>query len=323
VNATLQVEVTAIDQLTPTIRAIELTAIGEPLPAFSAGSHVTVHLPTDPAHRNAYSLACSPSDPGSYRLAVRHDVAGAGGSRWIHEQLAEGRVLRIERPCNFFAPIRTARHQLLIAGGIGITPFVSYAHQLSRDAASFELHYAVRAADELPFLDELLDLCGERLHVYVDPDGSALMKALRDTVLTGQPLGTHLSVCGPGAMMDAVTGAAAELGWPAARVHVERFSLPGGERTPFVAIDHLSHRRIAVTAEQTLLEALEDAGYEMPYLCRQGICGQCLTTVRAGAPDHRDVYLTPEERGSGTLIMPCVSRAAAAPLVLELPRCAA
>lgn len=322
VNATIAVRVAGVTRLTPTVREIELVTLGDPLPAFSAGSHVIVHLPSDPPRKNAYSLACSPWTPGSYRVAVRHDLAGAGGSRWIHERLTEGQVLMIEPPRNFFAPVRTARHRLLIAGGIGITPFLSYAHQLSREGSSFELHYAARAADELPFLDELDGLCGDRLHVYVDPDGARLMGALRGHVLGEQPVGTHLSICGPTAMMDAVTAAAAAMGWPASRVHLERFSLPLGEREPFVAVEQLTGRRIDVPAEETLLEALEDAGFEMPYLCRQGICGQCLTKVLAGTPDHRDLYLTPEERSTGSLIMPCVSRAVDAPLVLELPRSA-
>lgn len=320
VNATLPVAVAAITPVTPTIRAIELTPLSDPLPAFSAGSHVIVHLPTETDRKNAYSLACSPAEIGSYRVAVRHDQAGGGGSHWIHEHLTEGQQLRIEPPRNFFAPVRTARHQLLIAGGIGITPFIAYAHQMAHDDASFELHYAVRGPEELPFLDELEALCGERLHIHVEPDGARLLEMLRADVLPRQPLGTHLSICGPSLMMDAVVAAATEIGWPAARIHLERFSAPGGERAPFLVIDEATGARIEVGAQQTLLEALEDAGFAMPYLCRQGICGQCLTRVAAGKPDHRDLYLTAKERSSGSMIMPCVSRGTDVPLVLDLPK---
>jgi ferredoxin-NADP reductase len=316
----MQVRVAAARRLTPTIRELELAPLASPLPVFSAGSHVIVHVPGETVRKNAYSLVSSPWATDTYRLAVRHDPAGRGGSRWIHEHLNEGDVLTIEPPRNFFAPVRTARHHVLVAGGIGVTPFVSYVHQLSRDGASFELHYAVRAAGELPFLDELKRRCAERLHVYVDPDGSALMRGLRDRILGRQPVGTDLSLCGPEPMMEAVVGAATELGWPSERIHLERFSLPAGERKAFTAVDHGTGTHVRVSAEATLLEALEDAGFSVPYLCRQGICGQCLTRVREGSPDHHDHYLTPEERAAGAMIMPCVSRSLSTQLVLDLPR---
>jgi vanillate O-demethylase ferredoxin subunit len=52
--------------------------------------------------------------------------------------------------------------------------------------------------------------------------------------------------------------------------------------------------------------------------CEQGVCGTCLTGVKSGVPDHRDQYLTPEERAANNQFLPCCSRASSARLVLDL-----
>jgi len=156
-----------------------------------------------------------------------------------------------------------------------------------------------------------------RLSVHVDADGSSLLAAL-ERILDRQQLGTHISTCGPPPMMDAVIGAARRHGWPPSRVHLERFRLDLGPAEPFAVRLAHSGRDLQVAAEESLLESLENAGVEVRYLCRQGVCGECRTGVLAGVPDHRDVYLTAEERAGNAAIMPCVSRCAAGPLVLDL-----
>ena len=59
-------------------------------------------------------------------------------------------------------------------------------------------------------------------------------------------------------------------------------------------------------------------GVHLPASCESGVCGTCLTGVLAGEPDHRDVYLTTQERAVGDVIMPCCSRAASPLLVLDI-----
>lgn len=74
---------------------------------------------------------------------------------------------------------------------------------------------------------------------------------------------------------------------------------------------------IKVAAGQSILEAMREAGVDLPSSCEQGACGTCLATVIEGEPDHQDVYLSPSERASGTKIMTCVSRSKSARLVLD------
>jgi ferredoxin-NADP reductase len=311
--------VAGIRELGGEVRELTLRALDEgPLPSFSPGSHVIVHLPLPERRRlNAYSLLSPPWSTREYRVAVRRIADGRGGSRWIHDHLRVGDVLAVEPPRNLFMPVATARRHLLVAGGIGITPFVSYAHALLREGTPFELHYAFREPVGAPLLEELRALAPGSLHAHHDEDGSWLMAAL-DGALPVQPLGTHLSVCGPTPMMDAVVAAATVHGWPPSRIHLERFAAEEGPMEPFEAVLARTGRRVAVPADATLLEALEGAGVAVPYLCRQGVCGECRTGLIDGDPDHRDVFLTDEERAAGDCLMPCVSRCAATGGVLVL-----
>jgi vanillate O-demethylase ferredoxin subunit len=73
-----------------------------------------------------------------------------------------------------------------------------------------------------------------------------------------------------------------------------------------------------VPADTTILYVLRDHGIKIPASCETGVCGTCLTGVRAGTPDHRDIYLSKEERAANDVILPCCSRAKSSRLVLDL-----
>ena len=80
-----------------------------------------------------------------------------------------------------------------------------------------------------------------------------------------------------------------------------------------------SGKTITVGASQSLLEAIEAAGVDAPYLCRGGACGQCETAVLRcdGHILHNDHWLTDEQKAEGKRIMPCVSRFEGTSLVLD------
>jgi ferredoxin-NADP reductase len=315
---TIEVRVEEIRDSAAGVRELTLVPCsGDHLPTFSPGSHVIVHLPGDPQVRNAYSLASAPWQQTSYRIAIRRVDTGRGGSRHLHEEVSVGDLLAIEHPRNHFLLPARAGRLLLVAGGIGITPFVSWVHQLHADGTPFELLYAGRGDGSERILDELRGQPTGSIRTF--SNRFELMAAISEA-LGCQPLDTHLAICGPSAMMDAVVEAADAAGWPAERVHLERFVAEGGAMEPFRVVLGADRREIEVTAEQTLLEALEQAQVNVPYQCRRGVCGECLTGVLEGDPDHRDVFLSPEEREDGNKILPCVSRCAlGATLVLDLP----
>lgn len=298
--ATLKVQVSSARMLTEAVRELTFTPCAGSLPGFSPGSHVQVHLPlAQGTLRNAYSLTSDPADNRQYRIAVRLQEHSRGGSRFLHQQVQVGDTLQLSAPANLFALHSTASLHILIAGGIGITPFMTYIAALEQQHAHFELHYVYRPGQSDAYLQELQQRLGARLHRYASrPD---LSQILRD-----RPLGSHVYSCGPQPLLDAVRQQTQALGWPENRVHWEAFSAaqPG---QPFDVQLLRSQQRLHVGAEQSLLEALEVAGVNVPNLCRGGVCGHCKTRHRGGAIEHRDSFLSPAEQTE--FLMPCVSRA--------------
>jgi len=88
--------------------------------------------------------------------------------------------------------------------------------------------------------------------------------------------------------------------------------------TAFIVKLASTGQEIPVAADQSVLDVLHSAGLNVPISCGQGICGTCLTRVVEGTPDHRDMYLTPEEQDANDQFTPCCSRAKSATLVLDL-----
>lgn len=284
------------------------------LPLFSGGAHVVVEMPDGGIlRRNAYSLISDPLDGSGYEIAVRREDAGRGGSRFMHARVAVGDLLRLGAPVNLFALDLSARKHVLIAGGIGITPFLAQIHQLTRLQLPFELHYCARSRAEAAGLRLLPDLPQVRTHI--SEEGNRLDIG---AVLAGQPLGTHVYTCGPEGLIEAVAGTATRLGWPRAALHAEAFlSPPPG--TAFKVTLARSGKTITVGPHQSLLEAMEEAQVDAPWLCRGGACGQCETAVLSckGRIEHHDHWLSDAEKAAQQKIMPCVSRFQGEDLTLD------
>lgn len=75
---------------------------------------------------------------------------------------------------------------------------------------------------------------------------------------------------------------------------------------------------IVVPEDVSVVDALEAEGIAVPVSCEQGVCGTCITPVLEGEPDHRDLFLMPDEQEANDQFLPCCSRAKSARLVLDL-----
>lgn len=316
--AVLPMRVAAITEEAAGVRRIRLVAPdGAPLPPFSGGAHVIVTLQDGGIlRRNPYSLVSDPADAGGYEIAVQLARPSRGGSAYIHRQLAPGDTIAIGHPVNLFQPDWRARKHILVAGGIGITPFVAMTAQFARLGAAFELHYACRAREEAAFAGWLVDRFGPRVRIYASAEGQRIPL---DAIVENQPLGTALYTCGPERLMDAALEAARDAGWPEEALHEERFLAPHPGK-PFRVSLAKSGIEVAVGANQSLLEALEGAGVNPPYLCRGGACGECLVPVleKTGTLLHNDHFLSQAERAEGRAIMTCLSRFEGERLVLDI-----
>ncbi|WP_175651434.1 PDR/VanB family oxidoreductase [Pseudomonas sp. Marseille-P9899] len=296
-----------------------LAANGAALPAFTAGSHVDVHVA--PGVVRQYSLCNSPEEQGRYVIAVLFEAESRGGSRGMHLEVGQGARLTIGTPRNLFDLDLTGQRYLLFAGGIGITPILAMAHALIAAGKDFELHYCGRSAQRLAFV-ELLSCApfSHHLRLHVD-DGPVEQRFNAAQVLACPSAGDQLYVCGPAGFMAHVQSTAQSCGWSDQQIHREDFAAPPqvleGDRAFEVELAR-SGRVITIPARQTVLEALLENAIEIESSCEQGICGACMTGVLAGEPDHRDQFMTAAEHARNDRFTPCCSRSNSPRLVLDL-----
>ncbi|MGF6876934.1 PDR/VanB family oxidoreductase [Paraburkholderia sp. MM5477-R1] len=322
-QSNISVEVTRVRQLTERVREYLLTSVdGRFLPEYAPGAHVALHTvsPERGLIVRHYSLiggSDSESDPRTtYRIAVQRD-SDTRGSAHIHATFVPGTRLEIAPPTNNFPLDRRPGPILLIAGGIGVTPIFSMARSLVRRQRYFKLLYAGRNRDSMAYHRELSRLAAESATFHYSDDAGVLdmVKLLRD-----QEDGTTVYVCGPGAMIAATHAAGKELGWNPDRVRSEAFGASrGADANAFDVRLLRSGRTVRVSADASILDALNAAGVPVLWDCRRGECGLCpLKVVSSDGPlQHNDLYLTEEEKAAGDTMCICVSRTAGREIVLD------
>jgi ferredoxin-NADP reductase len=283
------------------------------LPAWAPGAHLDLELA---GLTRQYSLCGDPSDRSSWRIAVLREPESRGGSRHVHEALAEGVDVHVRGPRNHF-PLVPAPGYVFIAGGIGITPILPMIHAADAAGADWELHYGGRSRRSMAFLEQLADATGNRVTLH--PQDEVGLIDLPGILGVPRP-GTLVYACGPEPLLDAVEKHCAD--WPDDALRVERFSPRDvGEPviTGFFEVE-LAGRGITlkVPPDKSILEVVEEAGVAVLSSCQEGTCGTCETAVLEGEVDHRDSLLTPSEQDANDTMFICVSRAACPRLVLDL-----
>ena len=239
----------------------------------------------------------------------------------MHDAVQAGDTIRIGTPKNHFALAHHAKSSILIAGGIGITPILCMAERLAVMGADFRMHYAARSILHMAFrarIETSAFVNRVRFYCHDDQDGGRL--EISDVVRAPME-GLHLYVCGPKRLIDAVLSRARALGWSEAQLHYEFFTAEPTMQATDEGFDvklASSGRIVNVASDVSVTDALRSAGIEVPTSCEQGICGTCITRVLEGEPDHRDLYLTPEEQAANDQFTPCCSRAKSRLLVLDL-----
>ena len=294
---------------------------GTALPPFTPGAHIDLHLGN--GMRRSYSLLNDPTETHRYLIGVRRDDGGRGGSVHIHRSLQVGDEVHVDAPRNNFTLDEAAKHTLLLAGGIGITPLLSMAHRLTALKKSWQLVYCGRNLAQLAFVEEARAMAQSaqadfRLHLDGAPDSTPLdIYALMQQL----PPHAHAYCCGPAGMLSAFREC--EPLRPAGTLHWEYFAAAptdGEQKTTgdFELRLAKSQKQFTVAANQSILDLLLDHGVELEYGCMEGVCGACRTGVLEGRPDHRDFVLSPQERAANNSIMPCCSRSLSPCLVLDL-----
>jgi vanillate O-demethylase ferredoxin subunit len=296
---------------------IKLFTLADPdrweLPPFKPGAHIDLHLPNGLVR--TYSLCNEPADNTRYVIAVKREADGRGGSRALHDDIRVGDVIGVSLPRGGLDPSADIARHVFIAGGIGVTPFLSMARHLARTGeADFKLHLIVR--EEVPLSAHLASLIKEG-RVVVHRTSRTGRPDLAPLVGSAEP-DTMVACCGPEGMTDDFERATAA--WPVANVHVERFVAPplvvDPDAKPFTLCLARSGAEIQVRAGQTMVAALQEGGVDVATSCCGGICGACKVGWIEGKPVHRDRILSAYERER--FLMICVAGSDAERLVLDL-----
>jgi len=312
----------AITSVTREAEDISLLELRRPdelaLPPFSAGSHIDLRIANDLVR--SYSLVNCPSETHRYLIAVKKEPDSRGGSRFIHEQLHTGDTIELGEPRNNFELCENAPRSILIAGGIGITPFASMVRRLERLGRSWELHYAARTRCSAGFVPQLASY-GSKGKFYFPNEFSSEPRAGRmdiGRVVAEVPRDAHVYCCGPRKMLATFEKAAAAL--PSGQAHVESFANAEGidKDGAFDVRLGRSGQTITIHSGETILDALLKRGIDAPFSCLEGVCSSCETRVLSGIPDHRDLILTKEERAANDRMLICCSRSKSATLVLDI-----
>ena len=316
----LDLRITRIIKETDSVIRLELEQVNkESLPVYQAGAHIAVKLPSGLVRQ--YSLSRLPTTGKTYEIAVLREPNSRGGSAEIH-QLKEGAVVQAWYPQNQFSLTNPRAKTLLMAAGIGITPLIPMAQMLHKTGADFALHYSAKNPQQAAYYTTLKEMpFASRVQFHFsETEHRADIKA----VLKQHSDKRDIYVCGPNAYIDQVLDVAQSLGWPDTRLHREYFS---GQLAPNMGESGEGSFQVKVASSGevfdvevgvSITETLEANGIDIPVSCEEGWCGTCMTRLLEGVPDHRDTFLSNDERASGDVMMPCCSRALSKYLVLDL-----
>ena len=289
---------------------------GRPLPGWTPGAHIDL-VPNTSLVRQ-YSLCGSPTDMGTWRIAVLRDQQSRGGSDFVHDKLQVGSSVRVRGPRNHFPLVSAPRYQF-IAGGIGITPMLPMIEAAEAAGARWHLAYGGRKRASMAFVEDL-SAYGERVTIWPQ-DEQGLLDL--QGILGSAREDTLVYCCGPEALLGAVEGACAS--WPTGTLHLERFAAKPGADEPtsgalesFEVVCQRSGITVTVPAGRSVFDVLDDAGVSVLGSCMEGVCGTCEAAVIEGTPDHHDSVLSEEEQARNDAMMLCVSRSLSERLVLDL-----
>ncbi len=287
---------------------------------FRAGQYVSVSLEIDGAVLSKpYTIASSPKDAldGSYTLTVKETKNGFA-SKYILSNWKEGTAVKISGPLGEFyhQSLRDAGTVVAVAGGSGITPFISMAGAVADGTEDFNLIilYGSRTADSILLGDKLESIAASSkgrvkvVNVLSDEEKEGCEHGFISAGIIGKyaPKGEYsLFMCGPGALYDYEKGEVEKLGL---RKRFVRMELSGDRRisekdTSFpkdktdrefrlTVVIRGEKKEITALSTEPLLWAVEKAGIKAPSHCRSGECGWCHSRLIKG-----DVFVRADNDG--------------------------
>lgn len=306
---------------------------------FRAGQYISVELNIgDTKLCKPYSLSCSPKaafgeEDNRYEITVKKTANGFASDYILSNWKVEDKVVMSAPLGNFYyVGLRDAKNVVALAGGSGITPFISMAKAVKDGIEEFNLTiiYGSKTKDEILFKDELDKIVAESngkvkvVHVLSDE----MAEGYEHGFITADIIKKYavaddysLYVCGPKAMYTFAGKEIAKLNLPKRRIRFEvsgEYGDPSNDEAfPKDAIGKKFNVKVLVRGEeyttqcsstQSLISAIEAKGIRVPSDCRSGECGWCHSRLVSG-----DVYVPEKADGRRAAdkkfgwIHPCVS----------------
>ncbi|MFZ9256562.1 MAG: 1,2-phenylacetyl-CoA epoxidase subunit PaaE [Burkholderiaceae bacterium] len=298
--------------------------------------------------RRNYSISCERSRlqrHGELEVGIR-PVEGGVFSNWAAQQLKAGDSIEVMPPDGRFT-IKKPRaiHRVGFAAGSGITPILSIAASTLEEHANskFTLVYGNRKMSSVMFseaLQDLKDRYPDRLTLIHILSRQAQEVALLQGRIDGDKVRAIIAsllpvrsmdevfICGPEAMITATETALIDAGVPADRVHTERFTsgtavaakvqadtdkqpqqIPANKDIALTVVLDGKQHEIAVSADEHLLDAALEAGLDLPYACKGGVCCTCRAKLLDGeVAMDKNFTLEADEMAQG-FVLSCQARA--------------
>lgn len=306
---------------------------GMPLPAFRAGQYLSVKMKIGDSYvSRPYSICSSPRDAleGKYEITVQSNPLGFAAD-WMINNLKKGDSLVISYPTGnfYYKEINGCKQVVALAGGSGITPFLSMAKAIRDGDESFALTilYGNQNKENILFKNELDEICSETdrvkvIHVLSDDCSTEYESGfINCNLIRKYSEGCYtVMVCGPESMYRFLRKELINLNLPDNNI---RFEMQSVTKNVFDCSDYpksvkkifdvrviqgMTEYRIKASAGEPVLVALERAGIKAPSCCRSGVCGWCQSKLISGEcymPSVNDKRTEQEKKEN--LIHPCAS----------------
>jgi ferredoxin-NADP reductase len=303
----LRLRVAEIRTATPSAKIFRLVSGDSYLPPFQAGQYINLAVDIGPVRTSRpYSIASPPNQVGYYEIAVRRAEEGFV-SNFLLDELQVGDFLESTSPAgNFYHnPLLHGKDLVFLAGGSGITPFMSMIREAADRGLERKMHllYGSRRPEDVIYLEEL-KACAERhpdfkmeIVISEPPAGyrgtSGFIGAGLIQKQVGNLTGKTFYLCGPEAMYSFCLKELETLAVPRRKIRTEVFGPPknvtaqpgwpaevAGDR--IFRVSYKGKKNIPAGASEPLMNSLERAGVVLPASCRSGECSLCRTKLGSG-----------------------------------------
>ena len=303
----IKYKVLDIIEETSTAKTLRLVSQDNYLPPFQAGQYIALYLEIDKVRTSRpYSISSSPSRIGYYDITIRR-VDNGLVSNYLLDEMNRGDALESSGPSGdfFYNPLFHDPTMVCLAGGSGVTPFMSMIREVVDRGLdrTIILFYGAKNLDEAIFHDELQAVSRrfDNIH-YIPvlentPDGFDGARGLiTDDLIReklGDPENKTFYVCGPQGMYDFCMPALDRMSIPRRKIRNEAYGVPmnissdpGWPRE--IKVDDTF--RVSVKgagsfdakAGVPLLVTLENNGVLTPSVCRSGECSMCRVKLLSG-----------------------------------------